>query len=108
MVVIGDLTFKSAFSKCGGRSFAKEEELCVFAREALTLLSARCPRAIIDGGLNRVDIMCLSDGKWVVNEFESLEACYEPSQWRKSLMPAQQALEDYWFRKLCRIILEEF
>jgi hypothetical protein len=52
--------------------------------------------------------MCLSDGKWVVNEFESLEACYEPSQWRKSLMPAQQALEDYWFRKLCRIILEEF
>ena len=66
---------------CPGKAFkfaTKTTDLFHFAETAVRCLSKRCP-ASIDAGLIRVDIMETFSGNLIVNEFESLEAVFEPS-----------------------------
>jgi hypothetical protein len=97
------MVFETGYTKRKGRAFATVTQLRKFATDALNLLKMRCPRTIFDGGLNRVDIMCLSSGQMVVNEFESLEACYAGGEC--DTLYAQRVLQEYWLRKLNRILL---
>jgi hypothetical protein len=97
------MVFETGFTKRKGKAFASVTQLRKFATDALQLLKQRCPRTIVDGGVNRVDIMCLSNGRMVVNEFESLEACYTGGECDTLL--AQRVLQEYWLRKLNRILL---
>ena len=46
-----------------------------FATQAVSELAEKVPEAIIHGAFIRVDIFRKQNGKLVVNEFESLEAC---------------------------------
>ena len=96
--------YETSFSKQNGRSRAKSKDLLAFAERALCLLKQRCPQTIVDGGLNRVDIMFFSTGQMVVNEFESLEACYAAEK-EKFTCRAQQALQEYWLEKLNHLLL---
>jgi hypothetical protein len=63
-------------SKGSGHAFSTEPELFAFAEETAKQFALDCPQAIVDG-LFRVDIMQTSDGRLIVNEFESFEADYE-------------------------------
>ena len=69
-------------------------DVIVFAQNALDLLKARCPYAII-GQLFRVDIFCTSNGKLVVNEFESLEAGFGGSNFSQQLKKQQDIISVY-------------
>jgi hypothetical protein len=60
----------------------------------------------VDGGLMRVDVMCMSDGKLVVNEFESLEACYAPVD-HNEIAHVDELLVNYWLNKLTSILLAD-
>ena len=64
--------------RCKGRAFASREELFLFAETAVRILAMRCP-GCITSGLVRVDVMTTKEGNYVVNEFEGLEALWEPS-----------------------------
>jgi len=81
-----------------GRVFSKHPhvELFAFVRSALKKLKARQPRSLLDG-LVRVDVFLSARG-FVVNEFESLEACYCSSHTNE--MEVVTFLEDYWKLKL--------
>lgn len=56
-------------------SFSPHNELVSFCKESLALFSINCPHAVVDG-LFRIDVMQMRSGRFVVNEFESLEANY--------------------------------
>ena len=63
--------------KCGNqRSFSRSPHsaLFAFAENAVLALQHACPASLADGIL-RVDIFQNAEGRLVVNEFESLEAC---------------------------------
>ena len=64
----------------GSHAFSKHPhtEIFQFAESAVKVLAKNCPAAIVDG-LIRVDIFQRNDGKFVVNEFESFEADFNPS-----------------------------
>jgi hypothetical protein len=68
----------------------------------LKLLKRNCPATIHDG-LIRVDVMIADDGRPIVNEFESFEACYFTT---KSELEAQvyTFLEHYWLLKINKLI----
>ena len=51
-----------------------ESKLISFARRSVERMLAADPDAVAYSPLLRVDIMRMQDGRWVVNEFESLEA----------------------------------
>jgi hypothetical protein len=61
----------------GARAFVgcTEDDVLSYATTAIGILKRANPHAILDG-LVRVDIFQLEDGRLVVNEFESLEACF--------------------------------
>jgi hypothetical protein len=63
---------------CPGLAFSSKKELFLFAESAVRCLKQNRPGSLVEG-LMRVDIMQSSGGNMVVNEFESLEAIYEPS-----------------------------
>jgi len=81
-------------------------EVIDFAKRALEMLKTRCNHAIVDGGLNRVDVMRRKIGLLVVTEFESLEACYESTK-DKETMKASNALRVYWLHKLMNLLNEK-
>jgi len=51
-----------------------ERKLIAFAKRCVERLLAADPDAVAYAPILRVDIMRMQDGRWVVNEFESLEA----------------------------------
>ena len=53
---------------------------------------------VLHSFLVRVDIMCLDSGKWVVNEFESLEAYYFSPDSRDT--EATLFLVSFWRKQL--------
>ena len=69
--------------------------LMKFAEEAVVELKRACSSAIIDG-LVRVDIFETQMGKLVVNEFESLEACY----YHNNESEVCAKLVEYWHLKI--------
>jgi len=95
-----------------GVSFSKypHTELLKFAEDALFALKVKCPSTIADG-LVRVDIFKTLKGKLVVNEFESLEACYyskrKNSDLTIELNVAKYLRETYWSSQLIKFIQVE-
>ena len=70
--------------KRGGNDNSKkisktDNEILLFAQDAINIFKLNCPYAITDG-LFRVDMFQNAQGKLVVNEFESLEANYSSSK----------------------------
>jgi len=96
-----------------GSAFANYEngnaDLHHFAEGAVRLLNQRC-RCSITNQLFRVDIMESNDGgtkKWVVNEFENLEATYYPSDDKGGAKQSKIAghLFEFWERKLNEVLI---
>jgi hypothetical protein len=92
-----------------GQSIAKGKigthALLAFAGEALNLLHERCPAALLDG-LVRVDIFrtCQARGsRFVVNEFESLEADYSGSGNNEAAMDS--CLTEYWTNVISKLVI---
>lgn len=79
-------------------SQSPHDELITFCKDSLKCFKSNCPHAITDG-LFRVDVMQMRSGKFVVNEFESLEANYygklESQEFVVSLF-----LKNYWINKI--------
>jgi len=73
-------------------------ELLSFCKESLALFKSNCPSAVVDG-LFRIDVMQMRSGRFVVNEFESLEANYygkiETQEFVVSLF-----IKNYWRTKI--------
>ena len=85
---------------CPGKAFTFATEitdLFRFAEMAVHCLSKQCP-ASLTAGLIRVDIMETSAGNLIVNEFESLEAVFEPSGHESGEVGARlrEFLLTYW------------
>ncbi len=93
----------SSFSKTGGKAFAEYEEIMEFARRAMALLGERCNSAIVHGNLNRVDVMWTQASGLVVNEFESMEACYDGT-WEADSNETRMRMKAYWYSKLIEIL----
>lgn len=77
-----------------------EEDVLVFATNAITRLKSSNPNSITDG-LVRVDVFQLPNKKLVVNEFESLEAEFEQSRavvtgGEPSAATVYNNLKSYW------------
>ena len=86
---------------CRGGAFAakKEDKLLDFAASAVKMLSESCPHAILNG-LVRVDIFTTQqEGKYVVNEFESLEARFYSTNGAKN-GTIVAAMRCYWYEVL--------
>jgi hypothetical protein len=93
-----------------GRAFssAPHADICNFAEYAVHLLGIRCPAAIIDG-IVRVDIFLNKKNKYIVNEFESLEAVTYPGGRAKSDAVGAVLTEfntQYWCLKVLNILSE--
>jgi len=90
---------------CPGRAFASGPEINHFAEMAVRSLAKCCPSSIVDG-LVRVDVMVTHCGNLIVNEFESLEAVFEPSErehaevWGK----LNRFMFQYWRRRIKNIV----
>jgi hypothetical protein len=82
------------------KAFSKSphEELLSFCRECLALFRSNCPHAIVDG-LFRIDVMQMRSGRFVVNEFESLEANYY-GQIETQEFVVSMFLKNYWKAKI--------
>ena len=89
--------------KAGGKSFsvAPHEELFQFASQALQDLKVNCHEFISDG-LVRIDIFQNRYGKFVVNEFETLEANYESERKCDFEMTSAftEKLTAFWLEKI--------
>lgn len=77
--------------KGSGRKFANDTAIFSFAEESLHMLSLKLP-GTISNMLVRVDVMCLADGRFVVNEFESFEAAY----WGSKETATSEFLIRFW------------
>lgn len=78
------------------------KSLFAFAENAVNALKMACPVSLTQGIL-RVDIFQAADGRLVVNEFESLEACIY-STCAKQEAAALTWMVDYWRRELLNSI----
>ena len=80
----------------GRKAYSKKPhtDVILFAQKALDLLKARCPYVLI-GQLFRVDIFRTSNGKLVVNEFESLEAGFGGSEFLQQIKIQQDIISFY-------------
>ena len=89
----------------GGYAFSKVPHVDIFkfAEEAVKKLKSACPSAITDG-IVRVDIFQTMFGKFVVNEFESLEADYCTTSETDSFF-VRNFLVDYWVNVLDKLSL---
>ena len=81
-----------------GTPFGTQSELMKFAEQACEILEARCRGALIHPIL-RVDIMESTNGL-VVNEFESLEACYSSLKFDTHQLAVQSFLEEFWVQTI--------
>lgn len=94
-----------------GKSFVPKNKsgtssVLAFAGEAIRLLKQRCPAALVDG-LVRVDIFrtCAARGsKFVVNEFESLEAQYASKSGVEEA-DLNDRLVKYWADTIARLVI---
>lgn len=107
--IIGDFVFRTKSKRAIGVatrafSFQHPRKVFDFAKTALKQFEFNCAGAIVDGGLSRIDIMCMEGDQFVVNEFESLEACI-PSRHIHNAR-AEYMLRMYWLNKLKTILLE--
>jgi hypothetical protein len=79
-------------------SNSPHDELISFCKESLAFFKRNCASAIVDG-LFRIDVMQMHSGRFVVNEFESLEANYygkiETQEFVVSLF-----IKNYWRVKI--------
>ena len=95
------------FTGKGSHAFSQHPhtEIFQFAESAVKVLAKNCPAAIVDGMI-RVDIFQRKDGKFVVNEFESFEADFNPSGNRKEYLKCQliSKMERYYKILLKRYI----
>jgi hypothetical protein len=93
-----------------GTSYSKypHTALLNFAENAVASLKLNCPSTITDG-LVRVDIFKNAYDKLVVNEFESLEACYynkKDSSFNSEADVSTFLRENYWKNKLEEFVKE--
>jgi predicted RNase H-like HicB family nuclease len=96
-----------ALTKRGyGTAFAKGKvaDLLEFANSAIRQLKQECPCAIVDG-LIRVDIFETAAKKFIVNEFEGLEARYCTKR-GKSEMEISDNIRAYWFSMIETCVLK--
>jgi hypothetical protein len=97
----------NSLEKYGGKEKAYSDEnmkrRMKFAEDAIQMLKATCPEAIVDG-LVRVDIFETSDGRLVVNEFESFEALFQNGTEDDFLI--ESFLVKYWFHKIKMFIFD--
>jgi hypothetical protein len=84
-----------AFRLRFGPSIGADSEVMPFAEFAINELQRNCRHAILDG-LVRVDIFKNGSGKFVVNEFESLDADYNHAEEGDINI----LLEAYWLDKM--------
>jgi hypothetical protein len=105
VAVVGDTVYITDFSRPYGRAFSKKPhtELFKFVARARETLRRGCPNAIVDGGLGRVDVMRRASGQLVVNEFESLEACYE-GVYDADSVATRTRMKAYWLGKMTSIL----
>ena len=83
----------------------EEEKVVAFAVSAIAELQASNPGAVAYAPLLRVDIMRMQDGRWVVNEFESLEAMSSKKDGTGNHdSNLSTYLETFWVHELTRII----
>lgn len=90
---IADINVGSA-----GLKFGESKDIMKFAERAVNTLRKNCPQSITDG-LVRVDVMSFSDGRFVVNEFESLEANFN-SKVHGNELKVNTFLMEYWSQKI--------
>lgn len=83
-----------------GKSFAHYQDVMQFAKTAINELLFHCPSVLIDG-LFRVDIMSTVTGRFVVNEFESIEANSSSKNFYSQIQTST-FLQQYWIRQLDR------
>ena len=103
VVVLNGKAAYIAQSSHTGKQFTKSnEEVMIFAENAVQHLKEACPSAIIDY-LVRVDIFQNKDGELKVNEFESVEANYNGADNKKNCV-ASNFLYKYW----CTVIRSIF
>jgi len=88
----------------GGHAFGTDQELFGFAERALQALVTHCPYVLSVEGMWRVDIMMNSEGSFVVNEFEHLDALYS-SKTNGDNIYVVKFLEEFWFSELRRLIV---
>ena len=83
-------------------------ELFEFCKQALAEYKTRCPYSITDG-LFRIDVLQMRSGKFVVNEFESLEATYyDSSASGNKEFKVRSFIEEYWDREIRSIMRKSF
>lgn len=95
-VIVQEGKFKyigSIASKKNGYAFGQPNDIRKFAEQAVLLLSRQCSCAIVDGTV-RVDIMHYN-GRYVVNEFESLEAGICAIK-QEDFLNAKKKQHQYW------------
>jgi hypothetical protein len=73
-----------------------------FAESSVLELGTKCPSAMLDG-LVRVDIFIV-EGKCYVNEFESLEALWQPQSEERHLTATRKMIA-HWKMKLNHLSL---
>jgi hypothetical protein len=86
----------------GVQSFSSPEILKEFAEEAVRKLESTTP-SLLSNFMLRVDIMQRSDGRLVVNEFESLEAAFSGKDAHE--LQTQSFLADFWLKELNKLVL---
>lgn len=85
-----------------GKAFGCMNDLFVFAENSIKLLRRECSHSITDN-LVRVDIMVTKDGRFVVNEFESLEANFSGKSVEEEAK-IKTFLISYWYKKIKKYI----
>lgn len=84
--------------KCKGginKAFGSHTELFEFCKTVLNVFKSSCPYSITEG-LFRVDVLQMRSGKFVVNEFESLEATFYGADNGKTESKTHKHIQDYW------------
>jgi len=77
-----------------------------FCEEAICLLRERCPESITDG-IVRVDVFQNQEGRYIVNEFESLEAITYAGGGRVDIDIYLFDLKtNYWIEKVLQYVYE--
>jgi hypothetical protein len=94
-------------------SISPHDDLISFCKESLAQFTSACPYAVVDG-LFRIDVMQMRSGRFVVNEFESLEANYYGKIDTQEFV-VSMFIKNYWkakirdvFKDTLRILSENY
>jgi hypothetical protein len=93
--------------KSVGVSFSSppHSSLFHFCEDAISLLRKRCPESITDG-IIRVDLFQNQEGRYIVNEFESLEAITYAGGGRDIDIHLSELKIIYWVEKVLQYVYE--